>query len=259
MDFQKDRIIEINITKMAPDGSTKGGSKFIDPEIEIPASTTALNGITNEKVKGQPNFKTSAQKLVDFLGDCDLAGFNLTNFDLKFLLEEFGRAGIPFNITDKKILDLSKVYNAMEPRDLPAAYQFYCNKPIEKFRNTSQKEIEVFMEIAAVMMNKYNGKEFKDKNDKTHKFENSMDSIHNNFISGGRKSMDNEGFIVLNGQGRPVFSKGKFMNKLVSESCITDPGYYDWVMNKSLFPADTKILVQKIVEKAKKAQLVVAK
>jgi DNA polymerase-3 subunit epsilon len=214
----------------------------------IPAEVTKLNGITDEMVKSKPTFKEIADNINKFLEGCDFVGFNIAFFDLKFLSEEFNRAGVEFTLLGRKVVDVANIYHAMEPRDLAAAYSFYCGKTSTK--QNSEGTNQMYFEIINSMMAKYSGKEYTDKSGQAHKIESTVESV-NNLFNKNKKQLDIEGNITLNDAGRPVFTKGKYKDQVVSEALLKDKDYYEWLVDVSTFPADTKLVIKKIVEKAK--------
>lgn len=248
-----DRIIELSITRVEKDGKTKTGTRLINPGISIPEETTKINGITNEMVKDKPSFKDIADGMSKFLEGCDFVGFNIEFFDLKFLVEEFNRSGVEFTLFGRKIVDLANIYHAMEPRDLAAAYGFFCGKGMESPTN-SESTVKMYFEILNKMMEKYSGKQYIDKSGKSQTIEATVDSV-NNLFNKNKKKLDIEGNIVLNDSNRPVFTKGKYKNQIVSEVLLKDKDYYEWIVDVSDFPTDTKLVVKKIVEKAKAASI----
>lgn len=253
MDFKKDRIIEISVTRVETDGKRKTGTRLVNPEMPIPAEATKINNITDAMVKDKPVFKDIAEGMVKFLEGCDIVGFSIESFDLKFLGEEFNKAGVEFLMMGRKVVDISKIYHAMEARDLAAAYNFYCDKKMPE-KSGSENVTNTYFEIVNKMFEKYNGQEYKDREENVHVIEPTVESVHKVFNKNQNK-FDISGFIVSNEQGRPIFTKGKYNGKLVSESMINDTEYYDWLVNASDFAMDTKIIVRKIVEKAKNAAL----
>ncbi len=243
-----DRIIELSITRVDPDGQVKNGTRLINPEMPIPAEATALNGITDDMVKNEPKFKEIAANMSKFLEGCDFVGFNISHFDLKFLSEEFNRAGIEFTLLGRKVVDISNMYHAMEPRDFNTAMSLYCDKKVEKL--SSKDTTQSYFELLNGMMSKYSGKQFVDKSGKSHEIVASVESIDNLFNK-NKKQLDIEGNIVLNEAGRPILTKGKYKDKILSDVLLSDGDYYDWLINASTFPADTKLVIKKIYEKAK--------
>lgn len=247
-----DRIVELSITRVETDGKTKTGTRLVNPGMSIPAEVSAINGITDEIVKGKPTFKEIADNINKFIEGCDFVGFNIAFFDLKFLSEEFNRAGVEFTLLNRKVVDLANIYHAMEPRDLPAAISFYCNKTSEKM--SSEVTTQTYFEVINKMMEKYSGKNYTDKSGKSSKIESTVESI-NNLFNKNKKQLDIEGNIILNDLNRPVFTKGKYKDQVVSDALLKDKDYYEWLVDVSTFPADTKLVIKKIVEKAKAAAI----
>jgi DNA polymerase-3 subunit epsilon len=247
-----DRIVELSITRVETDGKVKNGTRLVNPEMSIPADATKINGITDEMVKSKPTFKEIAENINKFLEGCDFVGFNISYFDLKFLSEEFNKAGVEFTLLGRKVVDIANIYHAMEPRDLAAAYGFYCGKTAEK--QNSEGTTKMYFEIMNNMMEKYSGKEYTDKAGQAHKIEPTVESI-NSLFNKNKKQLDIEGNIVLNDANRPVFTKGKYKDQVVSEALLKDKDYYEWLVDVSTFPADTKLVIKKIVEKAKTAAI----
>lgn len=251
---ETDRIVELSITRVEPDGKTKTGTRLVNPGIQIPAEATKLNGITNEMVKDKPTFKDIAENIGKFLEGCDFVGFNIGRFDLRFLSEEFNRAEVEFTLLGRKVLDIANIYHTMEPRDLSAAYSFYCGKTNDGNVN-SEKTTEMYFGIINSMMEKYKGKEFTDKEGNVKKVEANIDAINDGFNK-HKKQLDIEGKIILNDAGRPVFTFGKYANQIVSDTLLKDEPYYDWLVNASTLPSDTKLVIKKIFAKAKSAAAV---
>src|SRR5882757_2361780 len=127
-----DRIVEIAIVKIMPDGKKQVKRKLINPEMPIPPASTEIHGITNEMVKDAPSFKQVANELKQYLDNCDLAGYNSNRFDIPMLAEEFLRIGMEFDGKGRKLLDVQKIFHMMEQRTLSAAYRFYCNKELKR-------------------------------------------------------------------------------------------------------------------------------
>ena len=126
-----DKIVEIAIIKILPDGSKQVKRKLINPQMPIPPSATDVHGITNEIVKDAPTFKQVANEVKQFIDNCDMGGYNSNRFDVPMLIEEFSRAGMDFSIEGRKMVDVQKVFHMMEQRTLSAAYKFYCGKNLE--------------------------------------------------------------------------------------------------------------------------------
>src|ERR1044071_5638116 len=103
-----DRIIEIAIVKLLPDGNQVVKRKLINPQMPIPKPVTDLTGIADEMVKDAPVFKQVAHELKQILDHCDLAGYNSNRFDIPMLMEEFLRSQIDFDMKGRRMVDVQK-------------------------------------------------------------------------------------------------------------------------------------------------------
>ncbi len=137
-----DRIVEIALVKIFPDGSRQVKQKLINPQMPIPKLCTDMHGITNEKVQDAPTFKMVANELKQFIDNADLSGYNSNRFDIPLLMEEFIRAGISFDMTNRRMVDVQHIFHMMERRTLGAAYQFYSKKDLEKAHNAEADSTE---------------------------------------------------------------------------------------------------------------------
>src|SRR6516164_6580703 len=154
INLASDRIIEIAIIKILPDGTQATKHKLINPEMSIPQASSDIHGITNEKVKDAPNFKQVANELKQFLDNCDLAGYNSNRFDIPLLVEEFLRIGMEFDNKGRKLLDVQKIFHMMEQRTLSAAYRFYCNKELEGAHG-AEADASATWEVLVAQVSKY--------------------------------------------------------------------------------------------------------
>ena len=125
-----DRIVEISIVRVNIDNTTDILTKKVNPTIPIPEFTSKIHGIYDKDVADCHTFKELAPQLSQFLTNCDLAGFNSNKFDVPVLVEEFLRADIDFDLRNRKLIDVQNIFHTMEPRNLTAAYKFYCEKPL---------------------------------------------------------------------------------------------------------------------------------
>ena len=143
-----DRIIEVAIIKILPDGTRQVKRKLINPGIPIPAETTAIHGITDEMVKDAPSFKQCGNELKQFIENCDMGGYNSNRFDIPILMEEFLRAGMEVDLSTRKMVDVQHIFYKMEPRTLTAAYKYYCDKELVDAHSAEadvNATIDVFM------------------------------------------------------------------------------------------------------------------
>ena len=241
-----DRIIEISITRIEADRKTvKTGTRLVNPGMPIPAEATRINGITDEMVANMPTFDKIAQNLHSFIGDADFAGFSISNFDLKFLTEEFNRAGIPFTIYGRKVVDLSSIFNQMEKRDFRTAASKFANQNLTDEPISSETANNIAIHILNGMVASY-------INDT--RFANANPDTLNETFNRNKNNLDINGKVVLNKEGRPVFGFGKYEGLLISDILVSDPGYCDWCVNASDLPRDTKYLIKRIFDKAKSSQ-----
>ena len=153
LSVSSDRIVEIGIIKVNPDGSEERFIERINPGIKIPQETIDIHGITDADVADCPDFKTLAPKISAFIGDADLAGYNSNKFDIPLLLEEFIRAGVDFSMADRQCIDVQNIFHKMEKRTLEAAYQFYCQKEL-KDAHSAEADIVATYEVLKAQLDK---------------------------------------------------------------------------------------------------------
>lgn len=233
--LSSDRIVEIAIIKIMPDGSKSVKHKLINPEIPISQGSSDIHGITNEKVKDSPNFKQVANELKQFLDNCDLAGYNSNRFDIPLLVEEFLRIGIEFDTKGRKLVDVQRVFHMMEQRTLSAAYKFYCNKNLEGAHG-AQVDASATWEILEAQLVKYP------------QLGSDVESILK--FTGDDEIVDFARRFTME-NGIEVFNFGKHKGRPVAEVLKMEPQYYDWMM-KGDFPMHTK---QKLTEIFNRAML----
>lgn len=239
----KDKIVEISILKVNPDNSKESYTKKINPEMPIPEESTSFHGITDEDIKDAPTFKDIAGELNNFLKNCDLAGYNCLKFDVPLLVEEFLRADVDFDISNRRVIDIQNIFHKMEPRTLHAAYRFYCEKDLTNAHSAEADTIATY-EILKSQLEKYNEQPYTDKKgNKTYPVKNNADALHE--FSHYHKSADLVGQIIYDEDGVEIFNFGKYKGKPVGEVFRNHPAYYDWMM-KADFPLYTKKLITSI-------------
>lgn len=225
-----DRIVEISILKIFPNGTKESKTWLVNPEVEIPAEATAVHGITNEKVVTEPTFKELAHTVNDMIGDADLAGFNSNRFDIPLLAEELLRAGIDFDMNTRKAIDVQVIFHKKEQRTLSAGYKFYCGKDLDD-AHSAEADTNATYEILKAQLDKYDD------------IENSVDSLSE--FSTHSKRADFAGFILFNDEGQEIFSFGKYKGRTVEEVLKENPGYNAWIQNAD-FPLYTKKVLREI-------------
>jgi len=232
----QDRIIEIAVVKMMPNGEIVRKASVLNPVIPIPAESTIFHGLTDEDVKGKPTFKEVAKEYAKFMEGADLAGFNVLKFDIPMLVEEFLRAGVEFDYSRRKIVDAQKIFHMMEKRTLSAAYKFYLNKELVD-SHTAEADTEATMEVLIAQVERYEGQPVTDSlNRKIGEIKNDMDVLSKLTSS---ELVDLAGRMLKNDKGEEIFNFGKHKNKVVTAVFKEEPAYYDWMMNGD-FPLDTK-------------------
>lgn len=236
VNISQDRIIEIAVIKIMPNGEILRKNNVLNPTIPIPLESSAIHGIYNDDVKDKPTFKEVAKEYAKFFEGADLGGFNILKFDIPILVEEFLRHDVEFDFSRKKIIDAQKIFHLMEKRTLSAAYQFYCNKQIAD-AHTAEADTEATMEVLIAQVARYEGRDVTDGlGKKIGEIKNDMEALSKITSTA---LVDLAGRMVLNDKGEEIFNFGKHKNKSVTEIFKQEPSYYDWMMNGD-FPLDTK-------------------
>ncbi|MCP9201054.1 3'-5' exonuclease [Gramella sp. GC03-9] len=219
-----DRIVEIAILKVFPNGNKESHTWLVNPEQDIPAEVVAIHGISNEKVANEPTFKELASKVHDLIKGCDLAGYNSNRFDIPLLVEELLRAGIDFEMKNVVAVDVQTIFHKKEQRTLSAAYQFYCGKNLDD-AHSAEADTEATYEVLKSQLDRYED------------LENDMKWLAN--FSSRKKAADFAGFIAFDKKGKEVFTFGKYRGKQVEKVLEEEPGYFGWIQNAD-FPLYTK-------------------
>ena len=236
----EDRIVEISILKENPNGTKESKTWLVNPEMKIPAETTAIHHIDDAKVANEPTFKDISLEIHEMIKGCDLAGFNSNKFDVPLLAEEFLRVGIEFDLEDNKLIDIQNIFHKMEQRTLVAAYKFYCEGDLTN-AHSAAADTEATYEVLKAQLDRY-------PND----LENNMDFL-SEFSSRG-KNVDFAGFIKYNDKNEEVLGFGKHKGKRMTDIFEQEPGYYGWVMGAD-FPLYTKQTLKKLYNKHKEDKI----
>ena len=238
-----DRIVEISLCKVLPDGSSQILTHRINPTIPIPKEVSRIHGITDEDVRDKPTFKELAPVLNQFIGNADLGGFNSIRFDIPILVEEFLRAGIDFEFKTRRFVDALNIYHKMEPRNLRAAFRFYCNKELEGAHSAEADTLATYQIIMA-QVSKYHGAVYQDKYGKQTTLSlETMNELHD--FSYHDRFVDLTGGIIYDDKNVEIFNFGKHKGKSVAAVFRDEPSYYDWMM-KSDFALYTKKVITAI-------------
>ena len=237
-----DKVVEISILKVFPNGNKESKTWLVNPEIAIPQESSDIHGITNEKVVAEPTFKELAPKINEMIADSDLAGFNSNRFDIPLLAEELMRAGIDFDMKNRKAIDVQVIFHKKEQRTLGAGYQFYCGKELEGAHG-AEADTNATYEILLAQLDKYED------------IGNTVDAL-SEFSTHGKRA-DFAGFILMNDKDQEIFSFGKYKGRTVEEVLKENPGYNNWIQNAD-FPLYTKKVLKEIKERMSKPKKVMS-
>jgi len=224
INISKDRIVEISILKVFPDGKEESKTWLVNPQMKIPAEVTAIHGISDDDVKDQPTFKELAKEIQSIIRDSDLGGFNSNRFDIPLLAEEMLRSDLDFDMKNRVSVDVQTIFHKMEQRTLSAAYKFYCDKNLDD-AHSAEADTNATYHVLKAQLEKY-------------------DNLENNTkflaeFSSRKQFADFAGFIVFNKKDEECFSFGKHKNKRVEDVLVEEPGYFGWLLNAD-FPLYTK-------------------
>jgi DNA polymerase-3 subunit epsilon len=258
LDLVKDRVIQISYIKVFPDGREERGNHLINPEKMIPQLVEDLTGIKNEDVKDKPTFKQMAQQLYQIFSGSDIAGYNSNHFDVPLLAEEFLRAGVDFDFSKCRLIDVQTIYHKMERRNLAAAYKFYCGRKMEDdfTAHRADEDTEATYRVLQGQLDMYTAE---NQEDPERVLQNDMQYLadfsksNNNVDFAGRiiwgELTDRTGKPVLDKEGNPVitevFNFGKYKGQAVAQVLRFDPGYYSWILAGD-FTYNTKQVLTRI-------------
>ncbi len=231
----KDRIVEISILKVYPNGNKESKTWLVNPEMTIPDEVVAIHGISNEKVANEPTFKELSREIFKIIKDCDLAGFNSDRFDIPLLAEEMLRSDIDFELKNMLSVDVQTIFHKMEKRTLEAAYKFYCDKDLNNAHSAEADTMATY-EVLLSQLDLYP------------ELENNIKKLSD--FSRRKQSVDFAGFIVLDENREEIFSFGKHKGKKVLEVLDQEPGYFGWILN-----ADFPLYTKKVLTQIKLSQL----
>lgn len=230
----QDRIVEFSYYKIYPDGTKEEKSRRINPEMKIPAESTAVHHITDEDVKNEPTFRQVAKALNAIFDNCDIAGYNSNKFDVPLLVEEFNRVGINFDLSGRRFIDVQNIFHKMEQRTLVAAYRFYCGKELEGAHSASADTLATY-EVLLGQLERYPD------------LKNDVDYLAE-FSKSGR-NVDLSGRVVLNDKDEAVFNFGKHKGKRVVDVFRSEPSFYSWMMQGD-FAKNTKDVITRLFAEA---------
>jgi DNA polymerase-3 subunit epsilon len=243
VNISADKIVEIAILKVLPDGSEQVLTRRVNPEMPIPLASSMFHGIYDEDVKNLPAFKELAAEVAEFIGDSDLAGYNSNKFDVPMLMEEFLRARVEFTLEGRSFVDVQNIFHQMEQRTLKAAYKFYCGKSLEN-AHQAEADVRATYEVLKAQLIKYEGVEFEDKHGKVSvPVVNDVDALHT--FTNMSKPVDFAGRLVYNEDNQVIINFGKHKGRIVTDVFDVEPSYYAWMQNGD-FPLYTKKVLENL-------------
>ena len=230
VDPAKDRIVEISLVKVMPDGSQEVKTRRLNPEMHIPEAASAVHGIHDEDVANCPTFREISKSLWSYISGCDFAGYNSNKFDIPVLVEEFLRAGIDVDMDKCRFIDVQNIFHRMEQRTLVAAYKFYCGKDLTQAHSAEADTLATY-EVLKAQLDRYS------------ELQNDVEFLSE--FSARSQNVDFAGRIIYDDKGVEVFNFGKHKGRSVAEEFRTEPSYYAWMMNGD-FPLYTKKVITAI-------------
>lgn len=222
---QNDRIVEISVVKVRPDGTQEVKTRKLNPEMPIPKEASDIHGITDEDVADAPTFNAISKNLYVYLEGCDLAGFNSNKFDVPLLINEFQRAGLQFSVEGRRLIDAYRIFCQKEPRSLTAAYQYYCGKELEGAHGAEADTLAT-LEVFAGQLNKYDD------------LPKDIEELHLLCNQTDPNWIDSTGKFKWSGDDA-IVGFGKNAGSKLSVIAVENPGFLRWMI-KVDFPEDAK-------------------
>ncbi|MEZ3562874.1 MULTISPECIES: 3'-5' exonuclease [Muribaculaceae] len=224
VDVTHDRIVEISMIKVLPSGEEIEKTRRVNPGIPIPAEATAVHHITDADVANEPSFRQIAKSLANEMVGCDIAGFNSNRFDIPMLDQEFQRAGVKFDFTKARFVDVQTIFHKKEQRTLVAAYRFYCGKELDG-AHSANADTRATLEVLKSQLDRYDD------------LPNDIEELSK--FSQINRNVDFMGRLIYNDDDKEVINFGKYKGKIAEDIIRKEPSYYDWIM-KSDFAQNTK-------------------
>jgi DNA polymerase-3 subunit epsilon len=240
INITSDRIVEIAIIKVHPDGTEERYCQRVNPQMPIPKNISEIHGIYEEDILNEPTFAEIAETVVTFIGESDLAGYNSNKFDIPVLAEELMRVGSTFDISKRKFVDVQNIFHKMEQRTLAAAYQFYCKKDIENAHNALY-DAEATWDVLKAQVERYED------------LTNDISFLSEFSKAGNFNLLDFAGRLAIDEDGNAIYNFGKHKGKTIKQVSLIEPGYYGWMLDAD-FPLYTKQCLRKEMDKIKKAK-----
>jgi DNA polymerase-3 subunit epsilon len=233
-----DRIVEIGIIKVHPNGDEERYCKRVNPQMPIPNEVSLIHGIYEKDIVDAPIFEEIADEVVVFIADADLAGYNSNKFDIPVLAEELMRVGSDFDVSKRNFIDVQNIFHKMEQRTLAAAYQFYCQK-ISQHAHNALHDAEATLEVLKAQISRYES------------ISNDVDFLSNFSKAGNYNLFDFAGRLAINENNEVIYNFGKHKGKTIKDVLLIEPGYYGWMLDAD-FPLYTKKRLREEMDRIKK-------
>jgi DNA polymerase-3 subunit epsilon len=249
----KDRIVQIAMIKYTSDGREEEFETLVNPGVPISPEAYTVHGISSKDVANKPTFQQLGNKILDFIGNADLAGYNSDRFDIPMLMEEFSRVGLRLDMSVRRTIDVQRIFYKMEPRTLSAAYKYYCGAVLENAHD-ALVDVKATASILAGQIKMYEGQDYEDKDGKIVQTPVRNDVKALSEFTNDLKFLDATQKIKVNEKGEAVFSFGKHINRPVGEALYNDRQYYNWMLEKE-FSTQLKEIIKSLVKEYEKSRL----
>lgn len=240
----RDRIVQIALIKYSPNKvEPEELELLVNPGVPISAESIAIHGITSAHVANKPTFRQISEKLFNWIGDADLAGYNSNRFDIPMLVEEFARVGLDLNLDNRSLVDVQRIFYKMEPRTLKAALKVYCNKELENAHD-ALADVRATVDVLRGQLKRYEGVDFIDGDGYAHPtpVQNDVKALHS--FTNDLNVVDVTQKLKFDNHGRIVFNFGKYMSQPVGKVLANDMQYFRWIQEKE-FTHQVKKIVKK--------------
>src|SRR5690606_24776608 len=228
-----DRIVQIAVVRILPDGTREKWQSLVNPEMPIPAEASAVHGITDLDVSDAPLLAEVADDLLRQLHDCDLCGFNVLRFDLPFLSEELFRVGAPWDSSDLRVIDPLRIYHHFERRDLSAAARFYLGREHVGAHN-ALADVEVTADVLMAQLQRYP------------ELPRTIAEL-GEFCGDRKRAPDAAGKLLCDDHGEVCLAFGKYKGWTLEHIGRNDPGYLQWLMTKAELPGSTLAVMKNVL------------
>lgn len=249
----RDRIIQVAIIKYCADGrEPQELNMLINPGIPISEEAMQVHGILPKDVANKPTFQQVAQKIFDFIGNADLAGYNSNRFDIPMLMEEFARVGLEFDLDRRRTIDVQRIFYKMEPRTLKAAVKYYCRKEMEDAHD-ALADVQATIDVFLGQLRMYEGVDHVDGDGNITEAPvcHDIQTLHE--FTNDLRYVDATQKLKYDTDGTIVFNFGKYNGKPVAPILAKDKQYFNWMLNKE-FSSQVKQIIKKLVREYEKAK-----